>query len=458
MMVAACKPSGAMHDGGLASCKPNSGAVVVVEAAGKPSEVMQDGGGDELAICKSNKVVVMVEATCKSSDVMHDDGLTNHPHNNSVVVADAVGGPSGVVQSDASHVGEFRNDVRMPDAVPTHADVFLKLATCPLTAIADLDEDVVLALAHLQSGVAVDLRVRTASQKTTAPHKAWRRRDNRWFKRYVLPALTPIPGGKASPVLARTRWPPGSRNRRKHHVSPPSDHHSTRGLARRSTPMRQIQTTVKPVFPSPTTRTELETALPCIPSVGPLSNSRTERSFTRRFVRQYRKQWIPTQQDTGTGSQKRLLPQLVTRHNPHGWNKTQSIVDARRRHSDPFGSTTTVPGHRHTCLIKSLQHLGVPIEETCDGPFRALADGNPMLRSHGLMLVPMGSVPPTVGRYIRWSGNHFDGIHLGSRGELGRALLSSPTDSMWFRLVGSTQCGALLRPVALAHRDPPGTL
>ena len=104
-----------------------------------------------------------------------------------------------------------------------------------------------------------------------------------------------------------------------------------------------------------------------------------------------------------------------------GHNVWQRVIDPsqvvkRSKRRDPLGgSERGMLGEldsmgkplRDICLARSLRALGVPVECSTSGPFRALRDGNEMLRDHGMELVPVGYADIGHGNYVHWHGGHF---------------------------------------------------
>ncbi|CAE6960638.1 RPL15 [Symbiodinium sp. CCMP2592] len=65
---------------------------------------------------------------------------------------------------------------------------------------------------------------------------------------------------------------------------------------------------------------------------------------------------------------------------------------------------------RDCCLVDALRSLGVKLAYTAHGPFRALQDGNEMLRPQEL--VPVGSSKWVPGKYIAYKACHFVGAEV----------------------------------------------
>jgi len=115
------------------------------------------------------------------------------------------------------------------------------------------------------------------------------------------------------------------------------------------------------------------------------------------------------------------------------------------KQSDPLGAVGSDKEARNMCLVHSLNALGVPIKCDKDGPFRALADGNPMLTSFGLKLVPAKREAVSKGKYVMWCGGHFSAVFVDEKVHIiekhrslslnSIAVLDRSTRRLWFRLV-----------------------
>ena len=96
-------------------------------------------------------------------------------------------------------------------------------------------------------------------------------------------------------------------------------------------------------------------------------------------------------------------------------NDPSQVINRSMRRDPLGGSERVVLGEldsmgepmRDICLVRSLRALGVPVECSTSGPFRALRDGNEMLRNHGMELVPVGYADIGHGNYVHWHAGHF---------------------------------------------------
>ena len=80
---------------------------------------------------------------------------------------------------------------------------------------------------------------------------------------------------------------------------------------------------------------------------------------------------------------------------------------------DPIGGPSNAIGaFTNVCLVDSLRSHGIDVAYTKSGPFRALADGNPMLAGFGLQLVPCPFARLCDGKYVLWRAG------VGKEGEL----------------------------------------
>ena len=80
---------------------------------------------------------------------------------------------------------------------------------------------------------------------------------------------------------------------------------------------------------------------------------------------------------------------------------TEQTIDDMIGGVEPNGAFTDV------CLVTSLRHLGVPLEYSSNGPFRALRDGNQWLSPFGMQLKYTPHTKLSQGNFIRWKNNHF---------------------------------------------------
>ena len=99
-----------------------------------------------------------------------------------------------------------------------------------------------------------------------------------------------------------------------------------------------------------------------------------------------------------------------------GENPEEGLHDdaaMRPGNEDPAGgarvqSEAVMSELRNVCLVSALRELGVAVPYTRSGPFRALADGNSMLRpfNYHLEAMPAGK-PLPQGKYVAHASGHF---------------------------------------------------
>ena len=85
---------------------------------------------------------------------------------------------------------------------------------------------------------------------------------------------------------------------------------------------------------------------------------------------------------------------------------------ATRRNRRP-AATRHITRHKNVCLIDALRGLGVKVPYTKDGPFWAMADGNPMLSRFGQVLQRVAkSDVMGKGKYVLYRNGHFVGLEV----------------------------------------------
>jgi hypothetical protein len=67
---------------------------------------------------------------------------------------------------------------------------------------------------------------------------------------------------------------------------------------------------------------------------------------------------------------------------------------------------------QNVCLVNALRSLGLPVPLSGPGPFRALTDGNAMLRPLGLGLRHADVRVAGRGRFVLWFKDHFVGVRF----------------------------------------------
>ncbi len=117
----------------------------------------------------------------------------------------------------------------------------------------------------------------------------------------------------------------------------------------------------------------------------------------------------------------------------HSHNRLFRVIDefkASFRDMDAVGGSAEAAGageFSDVCLVTACRNLGVPVPYTTSGPFRALRDGNEMLRPWGVSLVHSPLSDVVRGYYIVWLSpclttsagdgiGHFVAVRVGDRG------------------------------------------
>jgi len=281
-------------------------------------------------------------------------------------------------------------------------------------------------ISWLQSGVQRATSVSTAKRSPRTPSPATvRRRERRWFRAYVLPLLVPA-------LPAMTHAPSSTRQRRRR----------PRTLAR---PIGSTVGAVGITVPLPTgllTHTCAE---------GPMHFG------DRAFVRQVKyKMHTYDGRVSHPTSTRRSAPVLKMTSRPRSHNLTACYVNGRLHPEDPrndlFGGASAGEHPPHTCLVTALRALSLDVPYTVAGPFRALADGNEMVRDLGFRLVASDPSSVTDGKYVLWTPEtigqtgfgHFKAVTVldgtgtvSDRGLVSKLPLVSLTSSprcLWYRL------------------------
>ncbi len=140
-----------------------------------------------------------------------------------------------------------------------------------------------------------------------------------------------------------------------------------------------------------------------------------------------------------SGGMKKRLPILNAGYAGRGWNKRFAVVQP-----DFAGSMEDVGGFQHVCLLTALRALGINVPIKRNGPFRALADGNPLMAPLGYTLTHTPSTAIATGKYVKWHAGHFTAVEVEECVRVvdnGVArVYNSPTDvgradeHLWYRL------------------------
>jgi hypothetical protein len=69
----------------------------------------------------------------------------------------------------------------------------------------------------------------------------------------------------------------------------------------------------------------------------------------------------------------------------------------------------------NVCLVRALRSLGLAVQFSGPGPFRARTDGNRFLAPLGLGLRYTDSAAAGPGRYVLWQNGHFVAVHIAAR-------------------------------------------
>lgn len=233
-----------------------------------------------------------------------------------------------------------------------------------------------------------------------------------------------------------------------------------RGSSRPSPPGRLHDTDHRPAAPVSsvclTTR-----VVPEDPTVVQL-DAPADRAFARRF-RQRVHLHARDVRRLGVGRSSFDLPEEhKTKARP---NFRPSLVwpsRSDRRGGSSCDDSPKLHPFRDVCLIDSLRSLGVPVEYEGSGPFRALGDGNPMLRPFGYQLVPTPATDVGHGYFVLWRNNHFVGVAIDRFGcavfdrevetvHATIAPLGDPDACAWFRLERLESCARAIAPAPAPH-------
>ncbi len=182
------------------------------------------------------------------------------------------------------------------------------------------------------------------------------------------------------------------------------------------------------------------------PPTWSLTNHRAERRMVSAHLHSRRMNYRPAE----IGATTRKISTLSTLAQTGArtwWNRTFRCLDpAKVRHADRLGGAGTAHGFRDVCLVTALRELGLDVAYTRSGPFRALRDGNDMVRSLGYELEPVHPHGVTAGRYVKWHASHFTAVVVSNTVRVidnGASTtfdsifaLGRPDEHKWFRLRG----------------------
>ena len=145
-----------------------------------------------------------------------------------------------------------------------------------------------------------------------------------------------------------------------------------------------------------------------------LRSATIERKFVRKSLSSRRNHFQLSEGAGGARQAKTpaaLPPTLVISTRRAWWNKHFSVIDQHRVSKDRLGGAShESTGLTDVCLITSLRSLGVPVDYTHSGPFRALAHGGPMLKHFGHRLQPKEVHEIGEGKFIVWKSGHFKAV------------------------------------------------
>ena len=294
----------------------------------------------------------------------------------------------------------------------------------------------------LQSGVE---GFRTSAEKVMTSYqmrvrartlrRAWNRRDNR-RKRIVIAEIL-----KTMHTMHESTRRTCSANKNGKRLKSPRTHPGKLTVRREDASV------------TPTRNNPMAKAPVALDAMAPAMLRRdADKRFTRSNI--YERRAAFSMFDTGASTRRiKTLPSLVLSSSRSSWKRRFRVIDL-----DKVGSTGDADGFQQVCLVTSLRNLGVQLPYTSNGPFKALADGNPMLEPLGKKLTYTRFSELCHGLYVKWHNTHFTAVTISDRvilqdgaavkeyltvADIGRA-----DEHLWYRLVDTGNACVHAMPLA----------